>query len=38
LDDFIEFEKNYVKKNKGKDTETIKEWLNEVNKIMKVKA
>ncbi len=38
LDDFIKFEKNYVKKNKGKDTETIKEWLNEVNKIMKVKA
>ena len=36
LTDFIEFEKNYVKKNKGKDTETIKEWLNAVNKLMKI--
>ena len=38
LTDFIEFEKNYVKKNKGKDTETIKEWLNAVNKLMKIKT
>ncbi|MCL5007182.1 MAG: hypothetical protein M1164_00680 [Candidatus Marsarchaeota archaeon] len=35
LDDFIEFEKNYVKKNKGKDTETIKEWLGKVDNLMK---
>lgn len=38
LTDFIEFEKNYVEKNKGKDTETIKEWLNAVNKLMKIKT
>lgn len=35
LDDFIEFERNYVKKNKGKDTETIKEWLSKVDNLMK---
>ena len=35
LNDFIEFERNYVKKNKGKDTETIKEWLSKVDNLMK---
>jgi uncharacterized C2H2 Zn-finger protein len=38
IKDVIEFEENYVKKNKGKDTEMVKEWLNAVDKLIKVKA
>lgn len=35
LNDFIEFEKNYVKENRGKDAEKVKEWLNKVDKLVK---